>query len=157
MTLTTIGMQNLLKEQGYAVIDRSTAKNAEEKSKLMHQALLCDTFLMSANAVTEDGQLFNIDMTGNRVAPMIYGPKSVIVIAGMNKVVKTLEDAVSRTRNYVAPANRQRVPGKTPCAVTGLCSDCISADCLCSYMVTTRVSFPEGRIKVILVGENLGI
>ena len=114
------------------------------------------TFLMSANAVSADGQLVNIDGNGNRVAALCYGPDSVIVVAGMNKVAPTLEAAVSRARNVAAPVNSQRFPGKTPCNVTGLCSDCIGPDCNCAQVVVTRVSRPVGRIKVILVGEDLG-
>lgn len=157
MTLTALNIQGLLKEHGYQVIDRDTAKTQEERSVLMHNALFCGTFLMSSNAITEDGQLFNIDNNGNRLAAMIYGPKSVIVIAGMNKLVKTPADAESRARNFAAPANHQRVPGEAPCTLTGKCADCVSPGCICTYMVTTRMSKPEGRIKVILVGESLGL
>jgi L-lactate utilization protein LutB len=157
MTLTALNIQGLLNEQGYQVIDRDTAKTPEERNILMRNALSCGTFLMSSNAITEDGQLFNIDGGGNRIAAMIYGPKSVIVIAGMNKVVKTLADAESRTRNFAAPANHQRVSGEAPCTVTGECADCVSPGCICTYMVTTRMSKPEKRIKVILVGEVLGL
>ncbi len=155
-TMAQLRVQQRLKEAGYSVIDRDAAQSPAEKKALMKKALLCDTFLMSANAVSADGQLVNIDGGGNRVAALCYGPDSVIVVAGMNKVAPTLETAVSRARNVAAPANAQRFPVKTPCNVNGLCSDCISPDCICAQVVVTRVSSPAGRIKVILVGEDLG-
>lgn len=156
-TLNEIGVKELVKEKGYEVIDRDTAKNPEERTELMRKALLCDTFLMSSNAISEDGQLFNIDGNGNRVAAMIFGPKSVIVIAGMNKIVKNLDDAVQRARTIAGPANIQHFQdAKTPCYVTGSCGDCLSPDCICSYLVTTRASKPANKIKVVLIGEELG-
>lgn len=158
LTLNELHIQELIKKKGYNVIDRDTANSPEERTELMRKALLCDTFLMSCNAISEDGQLFNIDGTGNRVSAMIFGPKSVIIVAGMNKVVKTLDDAVQRARTIAAPANMQRFQGmKTPCYKTGSCADCLSPDCICAYMVTTRVSRPAKKIKVILVGDTLGL
>lgn len=157
-TLKEMCVQELIHNNGYQVIDRDTAKSPEERTELMRKSLLCDTFLMSCNAISEDGQLFNIDGTGNRVSAMIFGPKSVIIVAGMNKVVKTLNDAVQRARTIAAPANMQRFQDmKTPCYKTASCADCISPDCICAYMVTTRISRPAKKIKVILVGENLGL
>lgn len=156
-TLKEIGAQELISEKGYQVIDRDKAKSPEERTEIMKHALLCDTFLMSCNAISEDGQLFNIDGNGNRVAAMIFGPKSVLVVAGMNKVVKNLNDAVHRARTIAAPANIQHFQNmKTPCYTTGSCADCISPDCICAYMVTTRISRPANKIKVVLIGENLG-
>lgn len=157
ISLNEIDLLSYVKHN-YKVIDRDTAKTPEERIDLMRQALLCDTFLMSSNAITEDGQLVNIDGNGNRVAAMIFGPKSVIVIAGMNKVVKTLDDAYSRARNIAAPSVVQRFPNaQTPCNITGSCHDCKCADTCCAYFVTTRVCRPAKKIKVILVGENLGL
>lgn len=156
-TLKEIGLTAYLKENNYKVIDRSNAKSQEEREELMKKALLADTYLMSCNGASEDGQLVNIDGTGNRVAAMIYGPTNVIVIAGMNKVEKTVEDAWKRARNLAAPTNMQRFSGvKTPCSETGLCSNCTSTDSICAYFVATRISRPAEKIKVILVGENLG-
>ncbi|MDR1429719.1 MAG: lactate utilization protein, partial [Spirochaetaceae bacterium] len=95
---------------------------------------------------------------GNRVAALIYGPRQVIVVAGMNKVVKTLDDAIRRTRTVASPKNQQRFPShKTPCTVNGSCGDCVSPDCICSYLTITRMSNPAGRIKVILINEELGL
>jgi len=156
-TLDEIGIKELIKENGYEVIDRDMAKSPEERTELMKKALLSDTFLMSCNAISEDGQLVNVDGNGNRVAAMIFGPKSVIVVAGMNKIAKNLEDAMQRARTIAAPANVQRFKDmKTPCYTTGSCTDCISADCICAYIVTTRISRPANKIKIVLIGENLG-
>lgn len=157
LTMDELGLKKSFAEKGYTVIDRDTAKDMAEREKLMHDALNCGTFIMSSNAITEDGQLFNIDGKGNRVAALIYGPESVIVIAGMNKVVKTMEDAVSRVRNYVAPYNAQRFDVETPCKITGECANCNSQSGICAQMVTTRFCKPQGRIKVVLVGEDLGM
>lgn len=155
-TLTQIGLLDLIKTRN-KVIDRDTATTPAERTELMRQALLCDTFLMSSNAISEDGQLYNIDGTGNRLAAMTFGPKSVIVVAGMNKVAKTIGDAESRTRNLASPANAQKFPVETPCKATGACADCLSKDCICTYLLRTRISRPAGRIKVILIGEHLGL
>lgn len=157
MTLEDLGIREALVRRGNPVIDRDTASSPDEREELMRKALLCDTFLMSTNALSMDGQLVNIDGNGNRVAAMVYGPKSVIVIAGMNKVAKTVEDAWRRARNVAAPMNSQRFAIETPCTKTGQCLDCKSPDSICAYMLVTRISRPARKIKVILVGEDLGM
>jgi hypothetical protein len=159
VTAAGLGLTRLASERGYQVIDRDRAANPRERDELMRKALLCDTFLTGTNALSEDGQLVNIDGGGNRVAAMIYGPRQVIVVSGMNKVVKNLRDAYNRARTVAAPANMQRVgPGaKTPCGELGTCGDCLSADSICTYIVTTRLCKPAGRIKVILIGKDLGL
>lgn len=157
-TVDELGIKGLLAERGQKVIDRDTAKDMDERMALMRKALTCDTFLMSSNAITEDGQLFNIDGNGNRVAALCFGPKSVIVVAGMNKVVADEQTAYSYVRNTCSPAVVQRFPDyKTPCNATGLCADCTGPDSCCAYMVATRVSRPAKKIKVILIGEHLGL
>lgn len=157
MTMTSLGIQERLANEGYNLLDRSKAAAGEEQMEVMRRALLCDTYLAGSNAISEDGQLVNIDGNGNRVAAMTFGPKQVIVAAGMNKVVQTLEDAVIRARTIAAPVNVQRFPGlKPPCDETGSCEDCISSDTACSYIVTTRFCKPQGRIKVVLIGKDLG-
>ena len=114
--------------------------------------------MTGTNAISEDGQLVNIDGNGNRVAAMIYGPRQVIVIAGMNKVAKTLDDAIVRARTIAAPLNAQRFPAlQTPCNETGSCADCASQNTICNYFVTTRLCKPAGRIKVILIGGDWGL
>lgn len=155
VSINDIGLRPYVLEHRQ-VIDRDTAKTPEERQELLRKALLCDTYIMGTNAATEDGQLYNIDGTGNRVAALIFGPKQVIVIVGMNKVEPTLETALSRARTVASPMNMQRFSKKTPCAVTGMCADCLSPDSICNQMVRTRRCAPAGRIKVILVGENVG-
>ena len=155
VTVSQIGLLDELRSGSYDLIDRDSVP-ASERGALMRKALTADVFLTSSNAITEDGQLFNIDGNGNRVAAMIYGPESVIVIAGINKIVKDLDSAVSRARNFAAPTNAQRFDIETPCKKTGSCADCKSKDSICAYMVTTRLCRPAKKIKVIIVGENLG-
>ena len=154
-TAVEIGLIQALREGNYRAVDRDPLQG-EARMEAMRQALLCDSYVMGANAISEDGQLVNIDRVGNRVAAMCYGPKNVIVVAGINKIAPTAEDAVKRARHTAAPINMQRFEGATGCSVTGACTDCTTPDCLCSYIVTTRVCRPAGKIKVILVGEELG-
>lgn len=156
VTIDEIGLLEYVKENN-KVIDRDTAANGAERMEIMRQALLADTFIMGTNALSEDGILVNIDGNGNRVAALCFGPKQVIVIAGINKIGKTLEDAVSRARGTAAPINAQRFPGlKTPCYETGMCGNCKSKESICSQVVVTRTNRIPGRIKVIVVGEELG-
>jgi len=139
------------------VINRDLAKTPAEKVEIMRQALLCDTFLMSTNAMSEDGLLVNIDGNGNRCAALIFGPKQVIMIVGMNKVAKDLDSAIKRARNTAAPINAQKFGTlPTPCAKFGKCMNCQLAESICCQFVVTRRSRVAKRIKIILVGENLG-
>ncbi len=156
VSIDEIGLLAAVKARN-PVVDRDTATTMEEKVELMRKGLTCDTFLMSTNALSEDGILVNIDGNGNRVASLIFGPKQVVIIAGMNKIAKNLDAAVARVRSNAAPINAQRFAGiSTPCAKTGVCSNCNSPDCMCCQVVITRHSRQAGRIKIILVGENLG-
>ena len=156
-TVDQLGIKKVLADKGYKLIDRDTAKSPEEREEIMHQALMCDTFLMSSNAITEDGELFNIDGKGNRVAALCYGPKNILIIAGTNKIVPDMESAYDKVRSYTAPVNAMRFCDATPCSKTGECGDCLSPQSICAQFVETRICKPEGRIKVILVGEDLGI
>jgi len=157
LTVAGLGIPERLVSDGVAVLDRDKAAGPEEKHEIMRKAFSCDTYLTGANAVSEDGQLVNIDRIGNRIAALLYGPKQVVVISGMNKVVKTLDDAITRARTVAAPLNTQRFPQlRIPCSGTGACADCRFPDSVCSHIVITRLCYPEGRIKVILVGEDLG-
>ena len=156
-TLAEIGAQDMLRARGQALIDRDKAQTPAERNTLMRQALTADTFLMSSNAITEDGQLVNMDGNGNRAAALVFGPRQVIVVAGLNKVAKDLDAAIARVRGTAAPTNAQRFPVNTPCKITGTCADCKSPDCICANMVITRISKPAGKIKVILIGETLGM
>ena len=157
MTIRDMGLTKAVKEGNYNVIDRDTAANPAEMREMMRQGLLTDFYLTSTNALSEDGVLVNIDGTGNRVAAICYGPGSVLVIAGMNKVMDTLEEAVKRARTVAAPANQQRFCRNNPCTITGMCADCKSEQSICNQIVITRHCRPVGRIKFILVGEDLGL
>ena len=150
-----IGLIDAVKN-GYQVYNRDTCSTMEERVKMMKRCLTADVFLTGANAISMDGQMVNIDGIGNRVAAIVYGPDSVIVVAGMNKVVDSLEDAVKRARNIAAPMNQQRFTNQTPCQVTGMCADCKSPECICNQILITRNCKPAGRIKFIIVGEELG-
>ena len=138
MTVDELGLKQRLAQEGYTLIDRDTAKDPAEKQALMHQALNCGTFLMSSNAISADGQLVNLDGNANRVAALCYGPESVLVIAGMNKVMGDLDSAIARARQVAAPANAQRFDIKTPCKETGKCFDCKSPDTICCQFLITR-------------------
>ena len=138
------------------LIDRATASGPAETKQMYHDALSADYYFMSTNAITVSGELVNIDGNGNRVAALIYGPEHVIVMAGMNKVAANVEEAISRVHNAATPMNCKRLGKNTPCAATGVCSDCLSPDCICNQIVVTRRSGIENRIKVILIGETLG-
>ncbi|MBQ2645266.1 lactate utilization protein [bacterium] len=160
ITLEETGIKNFLEENNYKTINRDKGKTKEEKEQIVRQGLISDVFLMSANAITEDGIIINIDGTGNRISALCFGPKRVIIIAGMNKIVKTVEDGLSRARNYAAPINAQRINNligiNTPCTENGSCVNCKSETSICSQILTTRLSNPKGRITVILVNEELG-
>lgn len=156
VTLSESGVMELLKNGDYDVLDRSTAKTPKEQRALYQKSVGADYFFMSTNAITLDGELVNIDGNGNRVACLIHGPKYVIVIAGVNKIVPDIESAVPRIRNVSSPANAARLHPNTPCEMTGMCGDCQSPGGMCCEIVVTRRSRHEGRIKVILVGEELG-
>lgn len=151
-----IGLMDALNAGNYRTIDRDQLKTLEEKQQAAKDCLSADVFLTGANGLSLDGQMVNIDGNGNRVAAILFGPTSVLVIAGMNKVMDSLESAVKRARNVAAPMNEQRFLENTPCAVTGVCADCKSEDCICNQIVITRHCRPAGRIKFILVGEELG-
>lgn len=137
-------------------IDRSMATTPEEKKAIYLQSFQSDYYLMSSNAITIDGELINIDGNGNRVACLIYGPEHVLVLVGMNKVVESVESGIERIGTHAAPPNAARLRTKTPCGVLGHCGDCHSEDCMCCQIVVTRHSRQKGRIKVILIGEELG-
>lgn len=151
-----IGLIDAVKTGNFAAIDRDAAKTPEERTQALKHCLTADVFLSGANALSLDGQMVNIDGTGNRVAAIAYGPDTVLVIAGMNKVCDTLEDAVARARTVAAPMNKQRFPFKTPCEITASCANCKSEESICNQILITRNCRPAGRIKFILVGEDLG-
>lgn len=156
MTLTECGLMDALKTANYELIDRDTAKTPEDSRLMYAKQVMADYYLMSSNAITIDGELVNIDGRANRVSCLCWGPQNVIIIAGMNKVCSDVESAVQRVRNFAAPPNCVRLNRNTPCTQTGKCGDCYSPDCICSQVLITRRSSTPNRIKVILVGEELG-
>ena len=152
-----IGLLDAVRAGAYRPFDRDLCTTPEEREECMRNCLLSDVFITGANAISMDGQMVNIDGNGNRVAAIVYGPKEVIVIAGMNKVVDTLDAAITRARTVAAPMNQQRFQLPNPCTVTGTCADCKSQTCICNQILITRHCRPVGRIKFILVGEELGL
>ncbi|MBQ4347977.1 MAG: lactate utilization protein [Firmicutes bacterium] len=155
-SIKEIGLPEALKNGGYKVFDRTEAVSDEEIQKIYREAFFADAYLTSTNAVTFDGELINIDGNANRVAAMAFGPKAVIMVVGMNKVVKDVEEGISRTRNFSAPINVQRLGFTPPCSKTGRCMNCLSPYCICCQILITRYSRIKGRTKVILVNEELG-
>ncbi len=156
MTFEETGMYDALKNSSHTLIDRNLAKTPEEKKQAFRDSIASDYFFMSSNAITIGGELINIDGNGNRVACLIQGPEHVILLVGMNKVVTDVETGVARVRNFATPANVTRLGLHSPCSVTGHCMNCTSPDCICAQIVITRYSRHAGRIKVILIGEELG-
>ena len=153
MSVHEIGLVKALIEGNYNFIDRD---QAQDKRAAMLAAYDADFYLMSANAMTEDGILINIDGNSNRVSALAQGPRKVIVIAGMNKVCSDVDGAMKRARNVAAPINAQRFGLNTPCAKTGSCMNCKSPDTICCQFLITRFSRHPGRIHVILVNDDLG-
>jgi hypothetical protein len=134
--------------------DKNLSKEASYERR--RQALLVDLFVTGSNAITVDGTLVNLDMIGNRVGALTFGPRNVIVLAGRNKIVTDLDEAMYRIKNYVAPVNAMRLDKKTPCIKTSYCQDCKSPDRICNTWTITEKAFPPKRIKVVLVNEDLG-
>jgi len=153
MSAHEIGLVEALKVGNYNFIDRDTC---EDKRAAMLAAYGADVFLSSANAITEDGVMINIDGNANRVSAIAQGPKKVIFIVGMNKVCSDVDGAMKRARNVAAPINAQRFGLSTPCTKTGACMDCKSPDTICCQFLMTRFSRHPGRIHVILVNDDLG-
>ena len=137
-------------------IQKEKTKTPEEKQEMMRQSLLSDTFLSGANAITEDGEIINVDGNGNRVAALTFGPKSVVIACGINKIVRSVQDAETRARTIAAPINAQRFDITTPCIATGRCCDCKSPQSICCVISRIRLCKPKGRIKVVIIGESLG-
>jgi hypothetical protein len=158
VTLTQIGLLDALPNKKVSLIRPfQQGKNAEEILELVRKTFSSDIFLTSTNAITEDGKLYNVDASGNRVGAMLIGPKKVIVVSGVNKIVENVEAAEKRVKGWVGPQNAKRLNRKTPCAETGVCSDCSSPDRICNIYVTLGKKPSKIEMTVILVGENLGI
>lgn len=159
MTFQATGLYDVLKKvKGIKVLDPyDKTVSREESLECRRQSLLVDLFITGSNAITETGMLVNLDMIGNRIAALTFGPKNVIVLVGRNKIVPDLEEAMIRVKNIAAPANTMRLGMKTPCAKTSYCEECKSKDRICNSWAITEKSFPKGRIKVVLINEDLGL
>lgn len=156
MTIRDMGIPDALRQRGTLnVLDRDLVETPEEKAEMYLRAFSADVYLSSANAISEDGVIVNIDGNGNRVAAITWGPKQVIFIIGVNKIAQTVEAALTRARSTASPINAARFEIQTPCQVDGVCHNCNSADSICNYIHFLRNS-PRGKHKVILVGEDWG-
>ena len=159
MTFIATGLYNSIKDNpNMEILDTfNKSLSGEEKIELRRRSLLVDLFITGTNAITEMGQLVNLDMIGNRIGGITFGPKHVVILVGRNKIVSDLEDAMYRIMNYVAPANAMRLDMKTPCVKTSRCEECKSPDRICNTWTVTEKSFPKGRVKVVLINEDLGL
>ena len=156
MTVRDLGIPQYLKDRGtLEVLDRDLVETPEEKQAMYLRAFSADVYLSSANAISEDGVIVNIDGNGNRVAAITWGPKKVIFVIGLNKVAQNVEAALARARSTASPINAARFDIKTPCQTDGVCHNCNSPESICNYVHFLRNS-PRGRHVVVLVGENLG-
>lgn len=156
MTLTELGIHELLVNRGNILLDHSTAKTNDESMDICRKQLTADVFMSSANAISADGKLVNIDGRCNRVAALSFGPKKVIIVAGINKIAADLNAAIFRARNIAAPMNAKRLNKKTPCAITGSCSDCNSPERICRTFQVLHKRPAAIEYHVILIGERLG-
>jgi hypothetical protein len=158
VTLAQIGLLDALGKRNIQLVwPVQQAKNMDERMELIRKSFSSDIFLSSTNAITEDGELFNVDASGNRVGAMFIGPKKTIIVTGVNKIVKDLGAAEKRVREWVAPQNAKRLGTKTPCVETGVCGDCSSPDRICNIYVTLAKRPSRTDVLIILVGEKLGI
>ena len=159
MTFVGTGLYDNLKDQkDFKILDTfDKSLSNDEKTQRRREALLTDLFITGTNALTEDGYLVNLDMIGNRVGALTFGPKNVIVLTGRNKIVPDIESAMERIKNYVAPTNVMRLDMKTPCIKSGECSECKSSARICNTWTITQKSFPKKRVKIVLINEDLGL
>jgi len=159
MTFVGTGLYDNLKNQkDFKVLDiYDKSLSDDEKTQLRREALLTDLFITGTNAVTENGYLVNLDMVGNRVGALTFGPKNVLILIGRNKIVLDIGSAMDRIKDFVAPANVMRLDMKTPCIKTGVCSECKSSDRICNTWTITQKSFPKKRTKIVLINEDLGL
>jgi len=159
MTFVGTGLYDALKnKKEFKILDTfDKYLSNDEKTQLRREALLTDLFVTGTNALTEDGCLVNLDMIGNRVGALTFGPKNVLILTGRNKIVPDIDSAMERIKNYVAPTNAMRLDMKTPCVKTGECSECKASARICNSWTITQKSFPQKRVKVVLINEDLGL
>jgi L-lactate utilization protein LutB len=158
LTFVATGLYDIIKNSSdFNILDTyDKTLSPEESLERRRQSLFVDLYITGSNAVTETGQLVNLDMFGNRVGALTFGPKNVIIFVGRNKIVPDLDEAMFRIKNYAAPVNTMRLDKKTPCAKTSFCADCKSPDRICNIWTITEKSFPKKRIKIILINKDLG-
>lgn len=157
MTLFETGVIDFLRSGKFVFLDKyKHGLGSDDKRELYIKNFSADTFICSTNAITESGELYNIDGNGSRVAPMIYGPKQVIIVAGINKIVKDLDEAEKRVRQYAAPIDAKRLNKDTPCTKLGYCVDCKNPNRICNDFVVIKGQFIKNRIKILIIGEVLG-
>lgn len=158
-TFTDIGLYDEIKNSREIKVLDTYDKNLSDADKLelRRQALLTDLFFMGSNALTDTGKLINLDMIGNRVAALTFGPKNVVVLIGRNKIIADVDEAILRIKGFAAPANVSRLGMKNPCLKTGYCEECQSKTRICNYWTITEKSYPKGRIKIVLINEILGL
>jgi hypothetical protein len=158
VTLAQVGLLDSLGKRNINFIwPMRQGKTPDEIFELIRKSLSADFFISSTNAVTEDGKLFNVDATGNRAGAMFIGPRKTIIVCGVNKIVKDIEAAEKKLKEWTGPQNAKRLGRKTPCVETGVCADCKSPDRICNIYVTLAKKSARTDIMVILVGEQLGI
>ena len=156
VTFIESGMKEALEKGNYELIDRDAINTKEEAREVYGKQVMSDFCFMSTNAITLKGELVNIDGRSNRLSLLLHGPQNVILLIGMNKVVADVESGIKRIRTSACPANTIRLNKNTPCSKTGVCGECLLDDSICSNIVITRRSTYKGRIKVYLIGEELG-
>lgn len=157
MTLFETGVMDHLRSGRYKFLDRyEEGLTGDQIKDIYRAAFTCDSYFISSNAVTEDGELYNVDGNGNRVAAMLFGPDKVIVVCGINKIVANVEEAIARNKNIVAPINAKRLDRKTPCTKVGRCMDCKSPERICRKYTLIKSQGFKGRMHVIFVNQNLG-
>ena len=156
VTIAQMDIQDELKTRNCTIYDHGKGKTPEEKLEFRHKEQDADYFLTGSNAVTLNGELYNVDATGNRVSAMVFGPKHVIVVAGVNKIVKDIEAAEKRGEEVAAPANALRLNRETPCFHTGTCADCMSPQRLCNVAVIMKRRPPATDMRIMIIGETMG-
>ena len=157
MSLAETGVMDLLRSGRYNFLDRAKeGLSVEDIDRIYRECFFADTYFSSSNAITEAGELYNVDGNGNRVAALLFGPKKVVIVAGVNKIVKNLDEAIKRNREIAAPANAKRLNKSTPCTKIGYCMDCKSPEKICREYTVIKSQKDKNRIHVIFLNDNIG-
>lgn len=157
MSLAETGVIEHLRSGRYDFLDRAKeGLSTKDIDRIYRECFFADTYFSSSNAITEDGELYNVDGNGNRVAALLFGPKKVIIVAGVNKIVKNLDEAIKRNREIAAPANAKRLNKSTPCTKIGYCMDCKSPEKICREYTVIKSQKDKNRIHVIFLNDNIG-